>query len=578
MRPTIRRFVPVVLLAAALCSTTATTTSAATTPQIATGDITQGSTSSPTGMCLDDSRGSTSTGNTIDLASCNDSWSEQVWTVEADGTIRDQNMCLDAPGTASKTDVVLESCTSGTAGQQWHAASGTLVNPNSGLCLGQSGSAQGDSLWIFTCDGANTQVWNLPAVGTATAAASAAARLQQMYDPSNGLFESSCSDTSPGGNCWWWSANELDALIDYYEQQPSTPFPGSTTYLNDIQNTFSLIPDFRNGVYDDEGWWGLTWLNAYQLTGNSSYLQTAETLFYDINQNGWDGTCGGGVWQSADTSTHLKDAIANELYIGLGAELYRATGDSGYLNGSGTTPSGKSFNSAGSFNSGAEGAWQWLLNSGMITTVSSNPTRMLVNDHITSSCAAATTQKWSYFQGVVLGALGNLYKITGDATTYLTPAEEIAAGVLADQQTAAGSDQGTYSTPALLDTSGVLSEACDPDTSADWPSGCSVTNGSVDSFLQYKGIFIRNLYCLSRLDDTGDSAPSTYAAFIANNATAIFASDQNTSTSNVGAQNLNEFGFVWDKWSTTQLNEATQGSALEALSASMDSSFQMCGK
>jgi hypothetical protein len=92
-------------------------------------------------------------------------------------------------------------------------------------------------------------------------------------------------------------------------------------------------------------------------------------LFYDINQNGWDGTCNGGVCQN-HLSTHQKDAIVNELYIELAAALYRATGDQGYLDGSGTTPSGQAFKKGGNYNSGAEGAWDWLMNSGMVEPVS----------------------------------------------------------------------------------------------------------------------------------------------------------------------------------------------------------------
>jgi hypothetical protein len=559
--------------------------SAASAPQIVAGAIAQGSPASLTGMCLDDKQGSTSDGNPIDLFACNDAWSSQLWTVEADGTIRDQNKCLDAPATANETDVVLSTCTSGDSGQQWQARSGTLVNPGSGRCLGESGSAQGDSLWIFSCDGSNSQNWNLPADSPATEAASAANGLQLMYNPNTGLFDNNCGDpanpccTNNKGNCWWWSANELYAMVDFIEQQGTTSFPGAGTYLNDIQNTYARQRTFLNGAYDDEAWWALAWLNAYKLTGVTNYLQLAENLFYDINQNGWDGACAGGVWQNHLT-THQKDAIANELYIELGAGLYRATGDQGYLDGSGTTPSGQPFEKAGNYNSGAEGAWDWLSNSGMIQTVStSGPTLKLVADHlVTGSCAPQGGQEWSYNQGVILGAAADLYKITNDAGKYITPAVEIANGVLADKQVGPGTDQGTYSTPPLIDLNGILSEPCLPADPSTWPDGCDVTgaNGGHNYWLQYKGLFIRNLYCLSRLDTTGDGGAPVYTSFIAKQAESVFTTDQNTSSNNAGAQNLNRFGFLWDSWKTSMLNMATQGSALEALNANIDSSYLMC--
>jgi predicted alpha-1,6-mannanase (GH76 family) len=560
---------------------------AAAAPQIVAGEVTQGSTGDLTGMCLDDKQGSTADGNTIDLYACNDAWASQLWTVEADGTIRDQGMCLDAPATTNETDVLLDTCASGDAGQQWQAQSGTLYNPSSGLCLGESGSAQGDSLWIFTCDGANSQNWNLPADSPATEAASAANGLQLMYNENTGLFDNNCADPSNPccsnnkGNCWWWSANELYAITDYFEQQGTVSFPGAGAYLNDISNTYAKQSTFLNGAYDDEAWWALAWLNAYKLTGYTNYLQLAESLFYDINQNGWDGTCNGGVWQN-HLSAHQKDAIVNELYIELAAGLYRATGDQGYLDGSGTTPSGQQFNQSGDYNSGAEGAWDWLMNSGMVETVSTSPTTLkLVADHLVtgSPCTPQGGQFWSYNQGVILGAAADLYKITGDAATYITPAEEIANGVMADVQLAPGSDQGEYTTPPLIDLNGILSEPCLPTTTpGDWPDDCDVTgaNGGHNYWLQYKGLFIRNLYCLSRLDTTGDGEAAVYTKFIAEQANSVFANDQNTSTANVGAQDLNQFGFLWDSFKTNMLNMATQGSALEALNANMDNSYLMC--
>jgi Glycosyl hydrolase family 76 len=134
---------------------------------------------------------------------------------------------------------------------------------------------------------------------------------------------------------------------------------------------------------------------------------------------------------------------------------------------------------------------------------------------------------WSYNQGVILGAAADLYKITGDAATYITPAEQIANGVMADVQLAPGSDQGKYTMPPLIDLNGILSEPCLPTTApGDWPDDCDVTgaNGGHNYWLQYKGLFIRNLYCLSRLDTTGDGEAAAYTSFIAKQANSVMSS------------------------------------------------------
>jgi predicted alpha-1,6-mannanase (GH76 family) len=572
-------------------------------PWIGTGQVSSGAGSD---MCLDNSGGSNAAGNPIDLYQCNDTWDGQVWTLEYDGTLRIQNRCLDVQGGSSTdgTPVLLNTCNgSGSPGEQWEPQTdGSLLNVNSGKCLGINGAvANGSPLFIWTCDGNDTQVWHVPTADTK--AASAAARLQLMWNSSEDLFDSvgGCTSvTAPGGNCWWWSANELNAMIDFIWQEQAvsgSAFPGWYAYESDISQTFNQYADgcepspsngctglfTHDGYFDDAGWWGLTWLNAYNLIGNTDYLYMAENIFSWITANGWDSTCGGGVWQY-DKAGAQKDAIANELYFELAARLNRTTQNSVYLNY-------------------ANLEWNWFKSSlivqvpenGSATVATaaqlSDPSaHLLVADHVsstegttttTSLCAPASgTQKWTYNQGVILGALHDMYKISGSAS-YLDPAEAIASTVETDQQSTVNQAPGPYSNPALdsvygIGPNGTLSEPCD--SSGGWPDNCAVT-GSHNWFLQFKGIFIRNLACLSQ----DVSGTPNYQTFIEDNAATVFQDDQNTTSDFNAGADLNLFGFLWDNdgkpWpgtETAELNEATQGSALDALIANMSDSYAMC--
>ncbi|HEX4832588.1 MAG TPA: ricin-type beta-trefoil lectin domain protein [Trebonia sp.] len=123
-------------------------------------------TSGIAGKCLDDYGGSPVNGTKADLYDCNGTAAQQ-WTV-VNGTLQAGGKCLDITGagsTASGTLVEIWDCNGG-ANQQWApGASGSLVNPASGLCLDDPGfaTANGTQLEIWACNGGGNQRWTLPA-------------------------------------------------------------------------------------------------------------------------------------------------------------------------------------------------------------------------------------------------------------------------------------------------------------------------------------------------------------------------------------------------------------------------------
>lgn len=303
---------------------------------------------------------------------------------------------------------------------------------------------------------------------TAVARARVAADvLMSSYEPGKAWFPSS----------WWNSAVALQTIGDYMQRT------GDRRYLGQLDNTFEkdkgvfppgvlsgdpLLGNFTSRAIDDSEWWGLTWLQVYDLTKNPKYLDMAVNIA-DYVYGYWDSTtCGGGVWWNAERT--YKNAITNGLWIRLTAELHnRIPGDQLWLARSRT-------------------AWDWFQASGMINAAG------LVNDGLTDACTNNGQNVWTYNQGMAIGAGLELWRATRDP------------GVLASVRHLADAAIG----PNALVTDGVLTETCD-----------ATTQTCDDNAKQFKGIFMR--YWTDLVDTTRDPG---YAAFLASQANAIWQDDR----------------------------------------------------
>ena len=283
---------------------------------------------------------------------------------------------------------------------------------------------------------------------------------------------------------WWNSANVLTATIRYagvsgdqtvlpvieavYNQARHYPLGTDSTGVS------RYCDSFINDYYDDEGWWALAWIDAYRLTGEKKYLAMAQTIFEDMT-TGWSERCGGGIFWKKNP-LHYKNSIANNLFSLTASRLYRATGQTAYLEW-------------------FEKNVDWYLHSGLINT-----DLYQVEDGLDDRCQPNRNAHYTYNQGVALAVLTEMYLQSQDRK-YLDLAEQIAEATL---------------TRRLVTENGILREMK--------PEIAQSNDG-----VQFKGIFIRHLAFLYEVTKN-----PLYKEFIIRNAQSIVSDNYDPSSRSFG--------------------------------------------
>jgi rhamnogalacturonyl hydrolase YesR len=145
--------------------------------------------------------------------------------------------------------------------------------------------------------------------------------LAKLWD-TNGLFEAldEIAIAHP-------TAQNLAAVTSFangserYWNRYLRPVPGYAPYPGDSSPQ-------QQTWFDDNGWIGLAFLDAYRATGTTRYLSDAERAFTFIASGGWDARAGG-MWWSTAHPWRSGEALAADA--DLAARLYRATGKGTYL-------------------------------------------------------------------------------------------------------------------------------------------------------------------------------------------------------------------------------------------------------
>lgn len=90
---------------------------------------------------------------------------------------------------------------------------------------------------------------------------------------------------------------------------------------------FGVSPS-HHAFFDDAGWWGIAYLDAYRATGNRRWLLNADRALSFIDRFGWDRRRGGVWW---DTSHEKKTSEPLAAATLVASSLYRITRKHTYL-------------------------------------------------------------------------------------------------------------------------------------------------------------------------------------------------------------------------------------------------------
>lgn len=290
------------------------------------------------------------------------------------------------------------------------------------------------------------------------------AMIETYWNPEHQYFHK-FSDRS-GWTDFWWEAQLWDTVMDGVVRTRGANADWRQLLDQVYRGQARRNPTFMNQFYDDEAWWALASLRAYEITQDPEYLENAEWLWNDI-RSGWSDDLGGGIWWRKD-ERNTKNACINGPAAILAVRLYQFTGNKEDLEM-------------------AERIYAWLRQT-LLADYG------LVEDNIDRN-GRVDDHTYTYNQGTFIGAAVGLYQATGEAQ-YLEDAKRVANASLA----------------ALVDWDGILKE-----------SG----NGDGGGF---KAIFARYLVWLIKALPESESEKGTrdkYVQFLVKNAVSVWENGRN---------------------------------------------------
>ena len=146
------------------------------------------------------------------------------------------------------------------------------------------------------------------------------ARLWSVYPLFEALIGIQVADPSPAHLAALRALG--DTLAPTYWNASLKPVAGYSWYPH-------LTSPISGAFFDDSGWLGLAYVDAFEATHDPAYLVPAHKAFTFIVGAGWDAVGGGGTWWETAHSYKTIEPLAAAVLIG--AELYKVRHKKWYL-------------------------------------------------------------------------------------------------------------------------------------------------------------------------------------------------------------------------------------------------------
>ncbi|WP_295771317.1 glycoside hydrolase family 76 protein [uncultured Mucilaginibacter sp.] len=234
-------------------------------------------------------------------------------------------------------------------------------------------------------------------------------RLYSSYLSANGkYFKENNADKTTFH--YWPNAHALDVMVDAYIRTKNDVYKQRMlSLLNGIKE--SNGNRFQNNFYDDMEWLALSALRSYEVTNDNAYLDAVNILWTDI-KTGRNDIQGGGIGWTKDRS-YFKNTPANAPAIIFATRLYRVQKNAADLQI-------------------ARELYTWL--KGKLV----DPANGILWDGVNyNNDGVITKNKYTYNQGVFIGAGLELYKTTNEVA-YLNDAIRTAKATIQDLELSPG--------------------------------------------------------------------------------------------------------------------------------------------